>query len=53
MKSRACGQAITDVINLAKANCLQRNYRLGAQEKTFHHIDLTPAGSAAHAATCG
>ncbi|MBG7704910.1 hypothetical protein HCJ76_44315 [Streptomyces sp. MC1] len=35
-----CGSTITDVMNLAKADFLERHYWDGSKEKIRHHIDL-------------
>ncbi|MFF4276113.1 hypothetical protein [Streptomyces sp. NPDC001536] len=35
-----CGQTITDVMNLAQADFLERHYWDGSNEKILHHIDL-------------
>lgn len=35
-----CGQVISDVMSLAKADYLERHYWDGTKEKILHHIDL-------------
>ncbi|MGW0757185.1 hypothetical protein ACWD1Y_11955 [Streptomyces sp. NPDC002814] len=35
-----CGQAITEVMSLAKGDYLERHYWDGTKEKILHHIDL-------------
>jgi hypothetical protein len=35
-----CGSTITEVMNLAKADYLERHYWDGTKEKILHHIDL-------------
>jgi hypothetical protein len=35
-----CGSTITDVMNLAKADYLERHYWDGSKEKILHHIDF-------------
>ena len=35
-----CGSTITDVMNLAKGDFLERHYWDGTKEKILHHIDL-------------
>jgi hypothetical protein len=39
-ESPDCGSTITEVMNLAKGDYLERHYWDGAKEKILHHIDL-------------